>query len=80
MGNFKCSVCGEITWCHTGPDSLEKQVDELRKARVVLPEIPEQPELPPELPPEPVKLQPRKVVRDKPFKKKRRNSGDIKEE
>jgi hypothetical protein len=31
MGNFKCAVCGAITWCHQGPDTLEKQIDELKE-------------------------------------------------
>jgi hypothetical protein len=36
MGNFKCAVCGEITWCHTGPDTLEKQINELKEKVCVL--------------------------------------------
>ena len=30
QGNFKCEVCGAITWCHTGPDNLEKHIEQER--------------------------------------------------
>ena len=31
MGNYKCQVCGEITWCHQGADRLKEQILKARQ-------------------------------------------------